>query len=116
MFIAYPLTNLHQGMGTMALPGPPLPADQPNQVYVSVKALCPGKLHLPHAWVFQDCIDQPESVGSWVPTFSFLISHPTKGHAMFDLGLRKVSMMFTLIPQLLMVFWIACQRIPACSP
>lgn len=75
----------------MTAPNPPLPADLPDQVYVSVKALCPGKLHLPYAWVFQDCIDQPESVGSWVPTFSFLISHPTKGHAMFDLGLRKVS-------------------------
>ncbi|KAF7798135.1 hypothetical protein EIP86_009350 [Pleurotus ostreatoroseus] len=73
----------------MTTQSPRLPADRADQVYVSVKALSPGKLHLPHAWVFQDCVSQPESAGSWVPTFSFLIEHPSRGRAMFDLGLRK---------------------------
>ena len=70
-----------------------LPADEPNQVYVSVKAMNVGRLWLPDASVFQDCKDlgTPDSQGVWVPDFSFLITHPTKGKALFDLGLRKVS-------------------------
>ena len=82
----------------MTAQSPLLPADRADQVYVSVKALSPGKLHLPHAWVFQDCVGQPESTGSWVPTFSFLIEHPSRGRAMFDLGLRKVRVNLPVIP------------------
>lgn len=74
----------------MATQDPPLPADRTNQTYVTVKALCVGRVYLENRFVFEDSMDEPESAGLQLPVFSFLISHPTKGHAMFDLGIRKV--------------------------
>lgn len=74
----------------VAMATPPLPADRPNQTYVTVKAFCAGKAHLPHSLVFEDCEGEPDSVGVQIPVLCFLISHPTKGHALFDLGIRKV--------------------------
>ncbi|KAF7798134.1 hypothetical protein EIP86_009349 [Pleurotus ostreatoroseus] len=73
----------------MATENPPLPADRPNQTYVTVKALCAGRLDLPNSFCFEDCKDHPDSEYLDVPSFCFLVSHPTKGHAMFDLGIRK---------------------------
>ena len=71
----------------------PLPPDAPNQVYLSVKAMCAGRFWLPDTFVFQDSQDRgaPDSEGVWVPDFAFLVTHPTKGRALFDLGIRKVS-------------------------
>ena len=68
----------------------PLPKDTPAQVYVTVKAITSGHIFLPHSRVFDDCVDAPMSQGSRVPDFAFAIEHPTRGLAMFDLGLRKV--------------------------
>lgn len=67
-----------------------IPTDVDGQVYVSVKPIVAGTLFLPHREVFQDSVDQPGSAGMRVPVICFLISHPTKGNAIFDLGIRKV--------------------------
>lgn len=67
-----------------------LPPDAANQVYVSVKTILAGNLHLPDKEVFQDSIDQPDSVGRRIPVFCFLVTHPIHGHALFDVGVRKV--------------------------
>ena len=72
---------------------PPLPSDGDNQTYVCVKALSMGEMFLPHAFVFQDAKDAnvPPTVRVKLPTFAFLIEHPTRGKIMFDLGMNKVS-------------------------
>jgi hypothetical protein len=67
-----------------------LPAESPSQAFVTVKALLSCFLHLPYNLVFQDSIDLPDSDASYAPVFSFLITHPTHGHTLFDLGVRKV--------------------------
>ena len=78
--------------------GPPLPGDRPDQVYVSVKAIKVGTMELPDLWLFQDAYDAkvPDTVRTLVPTYAFLLEHPTKGKAMFDLGIRKVSISIVL--------------------
>ena len=67
------------------------PRDSEQQTYVSVKALVAGHVWLTDKRMFLDAIDAPEDQGHWLPAFSFLIAHPTKGKALFDLGVRKVS-------------------------
>ena len=42
--------------------------------------------------LYRDCKDVPWDQGATVPDFSFLLTHPTKGKAMFDLGIRKVTL------------------------
>ncbi|KAI0093150.1 beta-lactamase-like protein [Irpex rosettiformis] len=66
-----------------------IPADLADQVYARVKPIVAGSIFLPHKEVFQDAVGLPGTEGIRVPSFSFLISHPTKGNALFDLGLRK---------------------------
>lgn len=70
-----------------------LPRDRVDQVYVSMKAMKVGTMTLAERWVFQDASDAniPDSVRITIPDYAFLIEHPTKGKAMFDLGMRKVS-------------------------
>lgn len=67
-----------------------LPQDADNQTYVTVHALLAGGLWLPYKEVFQDSIDEPPEVGSEIPFIAFLITHPTFGRLLFDLGMRKV--------------------------
>lgn len=67
-----------------------LPADSVNQVYVTVKPIVAGDLHIPMNIVFEDSHDEPDSNSVPIPAFSFLITHPTRGHLLFDLGVRKV--------------------------
>lgn len=74
----------------MAASLPKLPADRPNQTYVTVKAIVAGHVWLRDSLTFDDAHDSLEDQGSWVPAFSFWISHPAKGQALFDLGVRKV--------------------------
>ena len=66
----------------------PLPR---SRVCVSVKALNVGDMYIPDSWAFEDAKGSPDTTGSRLPDFAFLITHPTKGRAMFDLGLRKVK-------------------------
>ena len=68
------------------------PPDLPSQTYLSIKALVAGHVWLQDGRVFLDSKEKPADVGSWVPAFSFLIVHPTKGKALFDLGVRKASL------------------------
>jgi hypothetical protein len=68
----------------------PIPPDIENQVYVSVKPIVAGTLFLPHKEIFQDAVDLPSSEGLRTPVICSLISHPTMGDALFDLGIRKV--------------------------
>ncbi|KIK57565.1 hypothetical protein GYMLUDRAFT_172636 [Collybiopsis luxurians FD-317 M1] len=56
---------------------------------VTVSALIPGHFYLPHKDVFQDALESGAMSGDTVPTFAFLIEHPSLGKYMFDLGLRK---------------------------
>ncbi|KAJ7123050.1 beta-lactamase-like protein [Mycena epipterygia] len=56
---------------------------------VQVRALVPGHFYLPDKEVFQTAFESGSVEGSRVPTFAFLIEHPTHGKLMFDLGLRK---------------------------
>ena len=67
-----------------------LPSDSESQTYVTVHALPAGGLWLPHREVFQDCFDQTSEIGSEIPFIAFLVTHPTHGRALFDLGMRKV--------------------------
>ena len=67
------------------------PPDVSNQIYVTIQALVAGHVWLRESLVFLDSKEKPADVGSWVPAFSFLITHPIKGKALFDLGVRKVS-------------------------
>ncbi|GJE97374.1 MBL fold metallo-hydrolase [Phanerochaete sordida] len=70
-------------------PPVPLPPDADSQAYVTVHALLVGGLWLPYNEVFQDCINEPHTVGSEIPCFAFLITHPKYGRSLFDLGMRK---------------------------
>lgn len=63
---------------------------------MTVHALLVGGFWLPDKFVFQDCFDGPADVGGEVPDFAFMITHPTYGRALFDLGLRKVSIVGVL--------------------
>lgn len=67
-----------------------LPKDVANQTFVSVKAIAAGELFLPYVAVFDDSAHLPPTEGCRVPSIAFLVSHPTEGYAMFDLGLKKV--------------------------
>ena len=69
-----------------------LPQDRADQVYVSIKAIQVADLFLPDKFVYKDAedADVPDTVGSRLPVLAFLVTHPTKGKAMFDLGVRKV--------------------------
>ncbi|KAJ3916175.1 hypothetical protein F5877DRAFT_47122 [Lentinula edodes] len=66
-----------------------LPSAHYSRVCVNVSVLIPGHLYLPHKEVFQDALENGAETGSTVPTFSFLLEHPTRGKYLFDLGLRK---------------------------
>ena len=68
-----------------------LPGDSKGQVYVTVHAFVVGGLWFPVREVFQDSLHEPETVGSNIPFIAFMVTHPTKGRALFDLGLRKAS-------------------------
>ena len=70
-----------------------LPRDREGQTYVSIKTLQAGSAFLPDSWAYKDSEDAKiaDDVGSRVPVLTFLITHPTKGKAMFDLGIRKAS-------------------------
>jgi hypothetical protein len=70
---------------------PPLPPDADGQAHVTVHAILAGGLWLPYKEVFQDSLNEPTEVGSEIPFIAFLISHPTYGRTLFDLGLRKVG-------------------------
>ena len=70
---------------------PPLPPDAKAQTHVTVHAILAGGLYLPDKEVFQDSVHQPPEVGAEVPFIAFMITHPTFGRALFDLGMRKVS-------------------------
>lgn len=61
-----------------------------RNVGVQIYSLIGGHFYLPHKEVFQDALDSNIGTGDTVPTFSFLIEHPTRGKYLFDLGLRKV--------------------------
>ena len=69
---------------------PPLPPDKADQAYVTVHALLAGGLWLPHKDVFQDSVNEPSEVGSEIPFIAFMVTHPTHGRSLFDLGMRKV--------------------------
>lgn len=73
----------------MSLPSS-LPADRENQTFVTVQALSVGGLSVPHMNIFQDSIQAPRTQRYDVPFIASLITHPTRGKALFDLGLRKV--------------------------
>ncbi|KAE9407552.1 Metallo-hydrolase/oxidoreductase [Gymnopus androsaceus JB14] len=60
-----------------------------RNVGVLVYAISGGNFYLPHRDVFQDAHINDIETGDIVPTFSFLIEHPTRGKYLFDLGLRK---------------------------
>lgn len=57
---------------------------------VEVSALPTGKLYLPDRWLFEDGDNDMRKARQFSPDFSFLISHPSGEHILFDLGLRKV--------------------------
>ncbi|EKM53980.1 uncharacterized protein PHACADRAFT_122640 [Phanerochaete carnosa HHB-10118-sp] len=75
----------------MAATSTPLPPDTENQTYLTVHALLAGGLWLPYREVFQDSLHEPPEVGSDIPFIAFLITHPTHGRALFDLGMRKAK-------------------------
>lgn len=56
---------------------------------VDVYALPTGHLHLPDRWLFEDGDNDMLKARQLSPDFSFLISHPSGRHILFDLGLRK---------------------------
>lgn len=60
-------------------------------VTVGVSALPTGQLYLPDRWLFEDGDKDMYNVKQLSPDFSFLISHPSRGHLLFDLGMRKVG-------------------------
>lgn len=66
------------------------PADTQDQVYVKLSAIETGRFFLPDKEVFADSEDEDDKVGTVVPSFAFLVDHPTHGKLLFDLGLRKV--------------------------
>ncbi|KAJ3555476.1 hypothetical protein NM688_g2559 [Phlebia brevispora] len=68
---------------------PSLPSDSPDQTFVSVQAIVGGHFFLPYLEVFEDCRGHPANEGCRVPSLAFLITHPSHGRALFDLGLRK---------------------------
>ena len=72
---------------------PRFPADRDDQTYVTVRAAVAGHVWLHDSRAYFDATDEPEDQGNWVPAFSFLIAHPTRGKTLFDLGVRKVSTM-----------------------
>lgn len=57
---------------------------------VEVSALPTGKLYLPDRWLFEDGDNDMRKARQFSPDFSFLISHPSGEHILFDLGMRKV--------------------------
>ncbi|KAI0344771.1 Metallo-hydrolase/oxidoreductase [Trametopsis cervina] len=68
-----------------------LPRDSADQAFVGVKAMLTCFIHLPYNLVFADTMHYPDNSGSYVPVFNFLITHPTRGLALFDLGVRKYA-------------------------
>ncbi|KAJ3555475.1 hypothetical protein NM688_g2558 [Phlebia brevispora] len=65
------------------------PPDSASQAFVSVKAIVAGHIFLPYPRVFEDSDGHPLTEGARIPSFAFLITHPTHGRTLFDLGLRK---------------------------
>ncbi|KIJ66391.1 hypothetical protein HYDPIDRAFT_26743 [Hydnomerulius pinastri MD-312] len=66
-----------------------LPDERVHQAHVSVSAIAAGYLVLPSVEVFEDARINNAPGGIRVPTFAFLVQHPTHGKLLFDLGLRK---------------------------
>ena len=58
---------------------------------VTVCALPTGRLYLPDRWLFEDGNEDVRTARQYSPDYSFLISHPSGKHVLFDLGLRKVK-------------------------
>lgn len=87
-----PNASSYSAMATSPTPVP-LSVDTENQIYVTVHALLAGELWLPYNMVYQDSVHEPREIGCQVPDFAFMITHPTHGRALFDLGMRKVSIM-----------------------
>ncbi|CAM1506336.1 Fc.00g059770.m01.CDS01 [Cosmosporella sp. VM-42] len=56
---------------------------------VGVSALPTGHIYLPDRWLFEDGDKDMHKARQLSPDFSFLISHPSGGHILFDLGMRK---------------------------
>ncbi|KIL01049.1 hypothetical protein PAXRUDRAFT_821062 [Paxillus rubicundulus Ve08.2h10] len=71
------------------MPNLALPSERVDQTYVSVAAMAAGHFFLPDAEVFEDARINSTPGGIRVPSFAFLIQHPTQGRLIFDLGLRK---------------------------
>ena len=69
---------------------PPLPLDRETQTYVTIQALSLGRVSLPYNWIFQDSLHAPDEERSDLPFIGALITHPTRGKALYDLGVRKV--------------------------
>jgi hypothetical protein len=65
-------------------------------VEVKVFALPTGKLYLPDRWLFEDGDNNMRKAREFSPDFSFLISHPSGKHLLFDLGMRKVCIFIFL--------------------
>ncbi len=74
-----------------------LPLDLPSQNFVKVYALVAGTFLLADIDIFEDAIDAKSTHKQRVPTFSFLIQHPTYGRFLFDLGLKKVIPRFHIL-------------------
>ncbi|KAH7922806.1 Metallo-hydrolase/oxidoreductase [Leucogyrophana mollusca] len=70
-----------------------LPQDSTSQTFLSVSVIRAGEFFIPDEEVFDDSIstdrNSPNKAGSKVPSFAFLLEHPTYGKLLFDLGLRK---------------------------
>lgn len=75
-------------MAASVMPNP-LPTDAQNKMYVRVHTLLAGEFWAPDRVVFEDCVQDR------VPDFTFMITYPTHGRTLFDLGLRKVNIMET---------------------
>ena len=74
-----------------------LPAELGDQKYVSVKPIIAGTISIPLNFILQDWKDFPDQNAVRVPCYAFLVTHPTKGHVLYDLGVRKVSRRTRLI-------------------
>ena len=55
-------------------------------------ALSAGKLYHPDRWLFEDGDGDLMNARHPYPDYCFLIRHPSGRNVLFDLGLRKVSL------------------------
>lgn len=70
-----------------------MPALPSSTTVLKVYALPTGRVYLPDRWLFEDGDSSKDmkSARQLSPDFSFLLSHPSGKHILFDLGMRKVS-------------------------